>query len=951
MADVRLGGAVALGLGLRLYHYLRCPSVWHDEAAIMINIIRKDFLSLLGPLEHTQAAPPLFLWLERLACLVAGDAEWVLRFLPFVLSCASVLLFAGVARRMLGRAAWCAVLLFAVSDRLLWHSVECKPYALDVFIAVLGLQLYLASEHQRLRPWLLLSGILCPVGLSLSYPACFVIAGLMLAWLVRIVAERSWVNGLVLAGSAILVSGTFLTLMMGPIQAQRNPELEAFWLKHFPDWHHPGTILPWTVKSMLSLGNYAVFPIGWLLMGLVCLGTWHWGRMGRTGWLLMLLTPMAAVFLAACLHAYPFAGGRLLVFTAPGLMLLSVAGFQPLQSWLSNYPMLRSGVIAVVLLPPVLWASYRVILPWPRIASDRAAVFVQGHRQPREAIVHNHWDYLYYFRNELPPVYHWKGEPLPQRQPFWLVISAKDSQARASLLALAAKRRQVVCHKEFPATTVVLLKPGNLPSAAPNNQVGFSHKSGAPMLTSTRWLAPWLGLSLLAGLAGAEQPPAPLVGNWEGTLKTMGIELRIVLHLKTKEGQLTGNFDSLDQGAKGIPIDKLIFEDGTLTLKWPKLGAEFAGKLSPDGKTLKGEWKQSGLRIPTTFTKTKQVKTDLRPQEPKPPFSYAAEEVRFDNPKAQITFGGTLTKPKQGGPFPAIVLLSGSGAQDRDETIFGHKPFWVLADHLTRNGIAVLRFDDRGVGDSGGDQKKTTMLDHAEDALAAVRYLKDRKDIDPKKIGLIGHSEGALLAALAAEQSNDVALIVMLAGNAIPGDELLYLQAGAILEASGVDEKTREKNRAVQKAFIDLVRKKESPAKIEEAFARWLAEQLQEVPEDAKEAAEAQLRAEFRKVQTPWMRHFIDFDPQTTLRKIACPVLVLIGELDRQVPPDPNLQEARQALLAGGNTDVTVKELPKLNHLFQTAKTGTPQEYRKIEETFAPAALKEITTWIAPRFR
>ena len=459
----------------------------------------------------------------------------------------------------------------------------------------------------------------------------------------------------------------------------------------------------------------------------------------------------------------------------------------------------------------------------------------------------------------------------------------------------------------------------------------------------------WLGAAVLPARAAADKG---LEGIWQGTLEAGGIKVRLVFHVSKKDGKRLATLDSPDQGVTGVPLDEVEDKDGRVRLGLKKGGFAFEGKLKPDGSALEGDWKQAGQSFPLTLRRVQKAPEIARPQHPKKPYPYQEEEVAFENRKAGVKLVGTLTLPRGRGPFPAVVLISGSGAHDRDETIFGHKPFLVLADHLTRQGIAVLRCDDRGVGGSTGKKMQTTTTELAGDALAAVAFLKGRKDIAPKRIGLIGHSEGGLIAPLAASRSEDVAFIVLLAGTGLPGEDILYLQGQAILKAMGAPEKLLADQRAFQEAIFGALRKEKDNDKarklIDEALKKLLEKKSPEERKEAekvKDAAEAQLRMVF----TPWFRYFLTYDPRPALRKVRVPVLALVGEKDVQVPPKENVKAIAAALAEGGNKDHTVKELAGLNHLFQTCKTGSLAEYARSEETFAPSALKLISDWILQR--
>jgi pimeloyl-ACP methyl ester carboxylesterase len=284
-------------------------------------------------------------------------------------------------------------------------------------------------------------------------------------------------------------------------------------------------------------------------------------------------------------------------------------------------------------------------------------------------------------------------------------------------------------------------------------------------------------LGLVPGSRGNEGPKTGLEGNWEGTLKAGPLELRLAFHVtKGKAGAFRATFDSLDQGATGLPVEEAKQDGKAVTFTLKSLSASFEGKLDEAEATIAGTFKQAGAEFPLTLKRVDKVSMPRRPQTPKVPFPYREEAVRVENREGKATLAGTLTVPPGKGPFPAAILISGSGSQDRDETIFGHKPFLVLADALTRRGVAVLRVDDRGVGQSTGGVLDSTSEDMAGDVRAELAFLRSRPEIDPKRIGLIGHSEGGLIAPMVAAKDHEVAFIVLLAGTALPGEEILYQQ-------------------------------------------------------------------------------------------------------------------------------------------------------------------------------
>jgi pimeloyl-ACP methyl ester carboxylesterase len=341
-----------------------------------------------------------------------------------------------------------------------------------------------------------------------------------------------------------------------------------------------------------------------------------------------------------------------------------------------------------------------------------------------------------------------------------------------------------------------------------------------------------------------------------------------------------------------------------------------------------------------------------RPQTPKAPFPYKVVDVSYPNKPGGVTLAGTLTEPEGAGRFPALVLISGSGAQDRDETIFEHKPFLVLADTLTRRGMAVLRVDDRGVGGSTGSTSASTSDDFADDVLAGIAFLKTRKEIDPGRIGLIGHSEGGIIAPMVAARSPHVAFIVLMAGTGLPGEEILYLQGQAMMKAMGAEEKALKNQLAIQKRLFEIVKaekdEKAAETKMRESVKNW-ANTLSEDDRKALgnvEGLEALISSQLKMASSPWFRYFLTYDPRPALAKVRCPVLALVGEKDRQVPAKENLSQIELTLKAAGNTRVTVKELPGLNHLFQKCQTGAISEYAELEQTIDPSALTVIADWI-----
>lgn len=470
-----------------------------------------------------------------------------------------------------------------------------------------------------------------------------------------------------------------------------------------------------------------------------------------------------------------------------------------------------------------------------------------------------------------------------------------------------------------------------------------------------RFLAVIAALGFVTGPSPsrADGPTTAPEKVWSGKLTPApGVELTLVFHVRGgEEGRpLSATMDSVEQGAMGLKVDAVTCEPGRLVFELKALNARFEGVRQADGPVAAGEWSQGGLKFPMTLNLTDAPTEARRPQMPKPPFPYRSEDVAYENLAGNVRLAGTLTTPRGTGPFPAAVLITGSGSQDRDETVFNHKPFLVLADALTRRGVAVLRVDDRGVGGTTGSPKTSTTLDYAGDVETGLSFLRSRPEIDPKAVGLIGHSEGGVIGPLVAARSSDsVAYVVMLAGTGLPGEEILYLQGRLLGKAMGADDAALARERALQERLFTVIKSEADPARARQALVSAFRDALNAGPEADRpkaEAVEAAVEAEIGRVNTPWFRFFVSHDPRPDLAKVRCPVLALIGERDLQVPPAENLKAIGEALKRGGNPRATVRELPGLNHLFQNCKTGSVTEYGAIEETFAPSALALIGDWV-----
>lgn len=446
-----------------------------------------------------------------------------------------------------------------------------------------------------------------------------------------------------------------------------------------------------------------------------------------------------------------------------------------------------------------------------------------------------------------------------------------------------------------------------------------------------------------------EAPSA--VGIWQGTLTVPTAQLRLVVKIREESGALTGTLDSIDQGARDMPIDTIRFLNGELEFEMRAIGGRFAGKLGAGGE-IEGTWSQGGGSLPLTLRRDAAVPVVKRPQEPARPLPYREEEVGYDS-EPGVRLAATLTLPEGQGPFPAVVLITGSGPQDRDESLAGHRPFYILADSLTRRGIAVLRADDRGVGASTGDFAAATSEAFAADALAGVRYLVARSDIRAGAIGLVGHSEGGLVAPLAATrdapEARNLGFLVLLAGPGVPLGEILVEQSRQILRARGVPAAFVDADANMLGRLIEIVRGEPDRERAAAAMRSALTDYAATLPEAARAPLAAQIEQQVQQMNSAWMRWMLAYDPVPALRALDVPVLALFGARDLQVPPAQNKPPLEAAILAAGHADSRVVELPGLNHLLQAAATGAPAEYSTIEETMNPAALELIGEWIVAR--
>jgi pimeloyl-ACP methyl ester carboxylesterase len=445
-----------------------------------------------------------------------------------------------------------------------------------------------------------------------------------------------------------------------------------------------------------------------------------------------------------------------------------------------------------------------------------------------------------------------------------------------------------------------------------------------------------------------------IAGLWEGKINA-GAPLRIVFHFDPQaDSSYAGIMDSPDQNVKGIHCDSVKITGDSVSVKVLVISGGFTGHIIND-TTIIGNWTQRGMQIALTLKKEKAVSILNRPQTPQRPFSYNSQDVEYDNEDKTVHFGATLTWPKGEGPFPTAIMITGSGQQDRDETIFGHKPFAVIADYLTKKGYAVLRIDDRGMGKTTGDVKNATSVDFAKDIETALAYLKTRKEVDKKRIGMIGHSEGGLIASLVASRNTDINFIIMLAGPGVKGSELMLAQAKAALESVGISAHAADVYGLIYKKITDDVITEKDTAKLYDKimadFTQWRKNQPKALLDtlnihDDEDYTKKIVLAFTRGLESPWMKYFLQSDPQPLMEKFTCKVLALDGSKDIQVISSLNLDGINKALKKSKSPSFETKELPGLNHLFQHCKTCTVAEYGQLEETFSPEALDIMGKWL-----
>jgi dienelactone hydrolase len=496
---------------------------------------------------------------------------------------------------------------------------------------------------------------------------------------------------------------------------------------------------------------------------------------------------------------------------------------------------------------------------------------------------------------------------------------------------------------DIPAGSVKLTGD-KLEATFPSLSGGFVGRISGDALRGT-WTqfgkANSLDLARRAGTPGAGGP----AGTWDGALES---KLTVVFHVDRTATGWTATADSPDQGQRGMTVDSVTVAGETITFAIGAVDATFTGRLQ--GDRLVGALTQHGKKMPLDLARTDHPTAGTRPprpQEPAHPLPYDEIALTVPGGSPQVQLACTLTKPRGAGPFGAVVLATGSGAQDRDESLMGHKPFLVLSDALTRAGVEVLRCDDRGVGASTGTFKSATTLDFAGDALAAVAALGQRPEVAHGRIGIVGHSEGSTVAAIAATRSQDVAFIVLLAPPALSGRDIEHLQRAWFERHAGETDKQIAAVRAKWDKAYAVVAAEKDDARAKTRL-RVIYDGLP-ASDRAQIDAGGGFEAAASQLLSPWHRAFLSLDPREYLARVRVPVLALLGERDMQVPPEPTVPELAKALAA--DPDVTIRKLPGLNHLFQSAQTGAPAEYEQISETMSPKALAVVSGWVAEQSR
>ena len=443
-------------------------------------------------------------------------------------------------------------------------------------------------------------------------------------------------------------------------------------------------------------------------------------------------------------------------------------------------------------------------------------------------------------------------------------------------------------------------------------------------------------------------------GNWKGDISVPGGgKLGVIFYITQQADQLSCTMDVPMQGAKAIPAASIEAKQKQINISYPALNATYVGNMDSD-KSIQGTWSQNGMDMELNLESFNELEEAAlqRPQHPKPPFDYEIEEITVEviGRDASHELGGTLTYPKGDGPFPTAIMVTGSGPQDRDETLLGHKPFWVIADYFAKNGIATFRYDDRGVGASTGNFATATSMDFKVDAIAALKRIAKHEKVDADRIGIVGHSEGALISALAAAESNEVKYVLMLAGPGVSGKSILKRQIVDMARAEGESEEGIEKSSHVNSDIIELAAsdlpRDEAIEKAKVRMKKYYDYQATEEERKMMGEFDAFFDMTSKRLFTPWMNYFLRLEPGKYIQRIKCPTLALIGSKDMQVSPSMNIPALEVALEAAPTSNWEVREIPNLNHLFQKTRTGAMSEYGEKIETFNPQVLIMMRDWI-----
>lgn len=448
------------------------------------------------------------------------------------------------------------------------------------------------------------------------------------------------------------------------------------------------------------------------------------------------------------------------------------------------------------------------------------------------------------------------------------------------------------------------------------------------------------------------------IGIWLGKVNA-GVEARVIFTISidaTKK--LKAVMELPDQGIKGIASSDLVVTDDSIYIHMKEFNGNYAGRLSDDS-TINGYWKQ-GFNTALQLKKVEKVPVIQRAQTPVGPFPYKTDDVIYTNKDKSIRYGATISIPKGKGPFPAVILITGSGQQNRDEELAGHKPFAVVADHLTRKGFIVLRADDRGMGETTGDVYNATSLDFSEDVTVGIEYLKTRKETDQRRIALIGHSEGGMIAQILASQRSDIAAIVLLAGPGKTGMDVLIEQNRATLTGLGMQADYVSAYIELYTSLVTFAKKQSSTEEMKAGVSAIVENWLQKTPKNIalittgimNETSKTIFIDKFTaSLSIPWMRYFLNYDPAEFITKISCPVFALNGSRDVQVIAKSNLAGIEESLKKSKTKVYNIREYEGLNHLFQKCKTCTVMEYTSLEETISVEVLEDIASWLGSKLR